>query len=42
MDISFRLDILYENVKFYFKFIYPVEVHSTTLQIFSVFVEQRI
>jgi len=31
--------MLHENVKFHFKFIYLVEAHYVTLQIFSVFVE---
>jgi len=34
--------MLHENVKFYFKVIYPIEAHYITRQIFPVFVEQRI
>jgi len=32
--------MLQENVKFYFKVIYPIKAHCIT-QLFSVFVEQR-
>jgi len=31
--------MLHENVKFYFKLIYPLEAHYITQQIFSAFVE---
>jgi len=31
--------MLHENMKFYFKVIYPIEAHYISRQIFSVFVE---
>jgi len=31
--------MLHENVKFYFKVIYPIEAHYITGQIFYLFVE---
>jgi len=39
ISINFTKGMLHENVKFHFKFIYLVEAHYVTLQIFSVFVE---
>jgi len=42
MGINFRWNILHENVKFYFKVVYPIEAHYIARRIFSVFVEYRI
>jgi len=39
MGINFRQRTLHENVKFYFKVIYPIKAHYINRQLFSVFVE---